>query len=208
LPVSVIGRRGAGIAKFLGFIVGVAQILEQASSGTRDDVYKTTAGVITGMAGVWGVGLLTGPAVAGLLALGPLGWFAAAIVVVGTSAVAGYAAGKAGEVAWVTYVSSDSDRLARAMLDHAKSLYGEQSSQYQQLFSYLQTEASKLGAMNGTWLEGFTDLTAQQRATFTLAAFAPAIWSLTAASISSCGLWNRFKSSTQPAMRWSWGAMK
>lgn len=151
----------------LGAFVGVAQIVSEVGTGSWDDVGKVTAGV---MAGYWAGAALANGIVATGLATGPVGWLVTAAFVAGVS----FGASKGAEAAWMSMISSDAQSLRRALLDQAKTIFGDGSPMYEQIRSQLQHSADKLGKLDGTWLEGFTDMVPGDKAYLTFLMFSPA----------------------------------
>lgn len=166
-----------GMMKAFGFAVGAWQIFDMARTGTSNDVARTTTGVMAGMLATELTGATLGAFVVGMAGTGPIGVVAlGALAAIGVSVLVGYAAGKGIEILWDDYLSTDSDLLARRMLESAKTIYGDVGSpEYQSFQAQVMTAASKLGHLNGTWLVGFgNDLTNSQKTIFTVLAFAPA----------------------------------
>lgn len=151
-------------AKQLGAFVGLAQIAQQ---GSLDDIGKTSAGVLVGYytgAGVW-----AGGTALGLTASGPVGWLATVVAMVGVS----YVTSKGTELAWERIVSGDGDVLRRQLLEQAKKLFTEGTPEYREVEQQLRFSVDKLGRLDGTWLEGFTDLVPMEKARLTVLLFAP-----------------------------------
>jgi len=164
---------GASLFKAMGFAVGVAQIYQGWQTATQKDVTKITVGVAAGMIGGELAGIVAGALTVGLVASGPVGWLAAALIVTVSSVAGGYVVGKGAESGFDLIFTNGSDLLARRILKVASDLYGPNSVEFRAIRDELRADTNKLGSLNGTWLQGFAELSAAQKAAFTLLAFAP-----------------------------------
>ncbi|MHB1124547.1 MAG: calcium-binding protein [Ramlibacter sp.] len=151
----------------LGVFVGLAQIISEVGDGSWDDVAAVSVGVVVGYAA--GSVIAVGIATAGIVT-GPVGWLAAAVFVAGSSVYLGDKA----KAAWLDNISSDSENLRREMLKEIEKVFGADSPAYEEMRAALQYSADKLGKLDGTWLEGFTDMAPGDKAYLTFAMFAPA----------------------------------
>ena len=154
------------VMKQLGGFIGIAQIV---TAGSWDGVGKASSSVLAGYAGaeagaVLGGGLATLAGVAG----GPVGWVLVAVF----AATAGYVASKGGETAWSTWLRDQPDSLMDVLIRQAEDLYGANSDVANQVRTQLQDSAAKLGKLDGSWLEGFTNLDAVDKAQLTILLFA------------------------------------
>lgn len=155
--------------KNLGGFIGISQILTAVDSGRADEVGRTSAGVLAGFL-LGNLGAAGGAALAGLfVAGGPIVWIAAALGAV----VFGYGGEKFTQAVWDTWISSDADRKVRGLIEQAKEIYGTFSETAQQVEEQLKGSAEKLGNLDGTWLEGYDELTSSERAFLTYLFFAP-----------------------------------
>jgi hypothetical protein len=162
-----VARFAPQAGRALGVFVGVGEILAVANSGSYDDVGKTTVGVFVGA----GIGFALGNAawVTAIAATGPIGWIGAAVVI----AMGSYMGSQAAEVAWENVISSDGERLRRELIEQAESLFGRDDPITTGVRQQLQHGADKLGALNGTWLQGFTELSSTEKAQLTYLMLAP-----------------------------------
>ena len=158
--------KGAGRA--LGAFVGIGVILQAVSTGSTDEIGKASAGVLGGMAGA-----LAGPpaaalvvtlfAAAGVAIAAPVAAAVGLVAVIGL----GYGGSKSAEAAWATWISSPSDNKVRQLIAHAEAVYGAGSPIAESIKTTLNGHAAKLGSLDGTWLQGFVELSATQRASLT-----------------------------------------
>ncbi len=169
-----VARFASTVGKNLAGFVGIAEILEAASSGRPDEVGKVSAGVLAGyVAGEVVEKALFRLALRGLIAVsvasGPVGWIIG--IAIGLAVEKG--AEKGAEALWERWISSDADKKIRELEESVEKIYGSGSPIAQQVKEQLRGSAERLGELNGTWLEGFTELSSEQKAFLTFLLFAP-----------------------------------
>jgi Ca2+-binding RTX toxin-like protein len=144
-----VARFAVGAGKSLGAFVGLAQIASAMDGGSLDDVGKVSAGVLAGYA----VGVYVGGALTTLSATNPLGW----VVAMATAAAFAYGADKSAQAIWTRLVSSDSENLRRQLMSQAEQMFGANHPFTLSIKEAIHNAADKLGKLDGTWLEGFSD---------------------------------------------------
>jgi Ca2+-binding RTX toxin-like protein len=174
--VSAVRNFGANAARVFGglaLLCNISQVRDAVITGSGEEVAGALAGWAGGSVGAW-VGAGAGAWFAGLLGLTPVGWGAIGVIGIGAgvfSLLGATGGGYAGNWLFRQYTDFQQQRSAeqrlQSMLSQVEAIYGLDSPTYLQIKTQLVDGATRIGRLDGTWMQGFANLSSTERADLT-----------------------------------------
>ena len=174
-PVMAVRNFGANAAKVFGVIGNSINLMKVAQAESGEELSGAVVGWAGGALGAWAGGAAGVGAVV-LLGTNPVGWTALAIIGLGTfvgSIVFSTAGDEAGKHLFREFSDYNAKRLAEqrvaAQINAVEAIYGPDSPTTQMVKARLTDAVDKLGRLDGTWMQAFTDLSSSEKAALTAA---------------------------------------
>ncbi len=164
---NVTKRFASTAARFLGIVGSVLTVYDIAAADNGAERAGEVTGFFTGALGAWAAG-----AFAVALFGTPVGWIGllGLGIVTGIGAVLGDTMGSlAGKAVWNELTESEKEAKLNELIANVEEIYGPDSPTTQQVKLALTDAVDKLGNLDGTWMQGFSELSAEQKADLTAA---------------------------------------
>lgn len=167
------GANAARVCGAVGLLINVSEVRDAVIAGSGEELSGALAGWAGGSLGAY-AGALFGGLVVGAVGVTPVGW--AAIGVVGISAgvvalISSTGASESGKWLFRQYTDFERQRSAEqrlhTLLTQVEQVYGAESATYIDMKAQLVDGATRLGRLDGTWMQGFTELNSSERADLT-----------------------------------------